>query len=558
MAQQPFLPPPNLAQHSQQGSGMPSITPEMANRMLQSLAQNPSQIDALPLSPEQKAYIKRSLANPDADDAYKPHEFKNPLMPAGPEGFVAGGAAGVGSAYLLGKFFENAKNGDPSLLVRSARKLDGLPGVRQVSSFLENQVVARFRKGGVWPQELVTHMDPALVVKNHLDPLKQITIKELETKLLPHMKPAAFETIKKTILKANTPQELETLMPKILKAIPRIAPKASYGANKKIINELVKASQGLESSFFSLYREQHKLFKALGPEVGPIGRMYANSMYYLRQIMGGHTMHMGASATAEVAATESKGLLSRIGGFFGKNVFPHFGSFLTGGIIFGMALGEAKEAEKGDKTKAFFHNLLGVGLGQFIGWSVGKRLMRPLLNHIAPAFFKKAALGRLANILPSFLRFTRGGLVAELAAMFIISIPFQRAGEWIATKVFGKTKKVQREENAKLGIFPAKSLPSGIVQGKPSGLDRSKFGHFAEQKQLSRTSAQNSTHPLAKSADPKQNYRDVQVNDPDIELTVPLERIMKNDFLDKYAQNEQAASHMLESHHGGIHNMFDP
>jgi hypothetical protein len=123
-------------------------------------------------------------------------------------------------------------------------------------------------------------------------------------------------------------------------------------------------------------------------------------------------------------------------------------------------MSEARNAEPGDKVAAFFYNLLGFGLGNFVGWEIGKQILNrtEIIMKLLPNIGAKHLLGPL-KFLPLLGRITIGGFITEIIAMFILSKPFEMAGEWIANLIFGKPKKVHEEEAKAKGITMAKPLP---------------------------------------------------------------------------------------------------
>lgn len=506
---------------------------DVAKKMVEAMVQQQQGLAAPGMmNAQQQAAIRESLENPHAQD-----DFSSAIMPAGPEGMLIGGAAGIGVGTALNKVFASPEGG-ASMVVRTARWLDKLPVISHISNFIENNVTNRLRSGSNrWGQQLVTHMEPALVEKMHLEKLVNVRMSKLPADVF------------NQLLSAGSVRKMEEILPELIKNTPT-------RATKQVLNEVLRSSRSLENGFFNLYREQHALYKALGPEVGPIGRFFANSANYLKRIMGGHTMNMGAKKTGEAAAKEG-------GSLFGKL----FGPFLAGGIIFGMALGEAKKADEGDKVKSFFHNLFGTGLGQFIGWEVGKRFMRPLMNTIAPSFSGKLLLGRLARFVPLLGRVTWGGFIAEMTAMFILSIPFQKAGEWLANTIFGKPKHIHREDLKKQGIVQAKALPVSVDPSQRT-LNRGQttFQGFAQQRQSlanqpssNQPGRQEGSHPLPPKAKahPKPVAEEMEApEEPPFSLS--LEEISRNKAGEEAESIGAQVEDALGTKKGKIHNIFDP
>jgi hypothetical protein len=494
----------------------------------------PPELSALSgkLSPEQTQQLaKMMMQNMAAGGGPQAglEEFNNKLqeavMPGGPSAFLYGGLAGCGTAYLLNQLFMDRAGG--SLLARGAARLDNMPGVRHASGLLEKQVFDRLRGGNAWAQQLALHMHPDAVQKLHLEKL----INARSAALGP-------ELTQKLFYQAGSVATLET------RAI-RLAKVAKDAKTRRVLDEVLRGTRSLNNQFFGIYRDQHRLMQTLGKDVGPIGRMYANSMLYLKRIMGGHTLHLSSAPAAQ-----STSLLGKAGNLLSKCIGP----FLAGGIIFGLSYGHAKKAEEEDKFKTFMHSLFGIGLGNFIGWEVGKKLIRFTLNTVIPKFGNKHLLFGLSRFVPFLGRVTWAGTIAEIGAMLILSQPFQKVGEKLAHLIFGKPQSVIEEENKKQGIYPAKALPSTNEPGQ-SGLRRNLAGFDSFNKQRA-NAKQNDMTPSSTSkttgpeTDPGTYY-------PDEKFSLTPEEIAENAI---GAREQSNANDMLSSlgQHSGFHNLFAP
>ncbi len=186
---------------------------------------------------------------------------------------------------------------------------------------------------------------------------------------------------------------------------------------------------------------------------GPIGRGIALFSQYIQRIFNGDTMSMGSGGASRF-----------------------FGPVLAGGIIFGQSFTKAKNAQPGEKKKAFFHDFLGTGIGNFIGWELGRKwlnssgvmhkvlgkgaTLRPFDNKIGrwmPIFgekfgslFGKGILSKIAGrgLGGFFASLTLGGLATELLAMFAFGSAAQFVSEKISHLIFGKPSKESIEGKA--------------------------------------------------------------------------------------------------------------
>lgn len=609
------------------------------------------------LTPQQQMALQQALMNPDGQD-----EFVNPMMPAGPEGLVAGGLGGIAISTAFDQYF---KGGADSWLVRSAKTLDGLPGVNWLSGVLENEVFSKLRgSGSAWHQQLATHMAPDAVEKHLLQhniqalekhmpanvyqiikdlgthqeaekllpnlikvaqaqrtwterlfgwiPLvgrfaeakpnglstvletlhanigNQITpsamaaqVSALEAKLpagglkvlesaakdailqqmTPHLSPAALESLtsqaagvaedafgKNLVQHLTAAFEKEALHGEITKlgqGIPATVAKALHGLENvtavqsmlpkmaevakappkgisKLLDGLFRRTRGLENFYMHTYREQHALMEHLGPGVGPVGRIYAGMMNYMRRMFGGDTLTTGFAKGGH-AAGETKSLMGKL-----------FGPFLSGGLVIGFALGEAKKAEgPGEKVKAFFHNLLGTGIGMLMGMEIGRKLINGsgIILRLMPKLGQ-----RILFTLPLLGKVTWGGFITEMLAMFVLSVPFQRAGEWISNRIFGKPKHIREEELKRQGIYPAKPLPPSKDPAQHAvARDQGGFQKFRDQRQ--RLSQEADKKPNEKS-EPHQKHPEEKVD-----FGISAQEIMKN----RIAETQDEYYHQLVS-----------
>lgn len=240
----------------------------------------------------------------------------------------------------------------------------------------------------------------------------------------------------------------------------------------KYFNGLRERASGIQKYYNPIYQGQAEVSAMLKSKgVGPIGRMIGSSMNYLKRIFNGETFQPGHQL-------EKGGLFSGLGG-----------TVFAGMFIFGQAVKKARDAKEGEKTKTFFHDFLGAGLFNFIGWEIGRKVLngsgifhqvpkmlpflksskRPFNNRvirylpiIGEGFGKgvRKLIGenkwgiRLGNFSGKWLggglaRLTLGGLATELIAMFVIGGLFQKVGEKLSHMIFGKPSEESLEGKSK-------------------------------------------------------------------------------------------------------------
>jgi hypothetical protein len=202
----------------------------------------------------------------------------------------------------------------------------------------------------------------------------------------------------------------------------------------KHLRGLKERLSGLHTNYAMQYAEQANLASSLKKQgVGPVGRFFANTMNYLKRIFNGETMQMGAKKASQ-------------GFSLGSVLMPAF----AGALIFGQSIDKAQKAKEGEKVKTFFHDFLGLGIANFIGWELGRkalnsckfasRLLGSKATSTLPMIFGRA--------IPLIGGITLGGFVTEIIAMFVIGSVFQKAGELISHKIFGKPSEESIEGKA--------------------------------------------------------------------------------------------------------------
>lgn len=240
---------------------------------------------------------------------------------------------------------------------------------------------------------------------------------------------------------------------------------------KKILERLRGFKErvgGLRNHYKPGYEAQARLTAKLAAEgTGPVGRTIAMGGQYLQRIFNGDTMRMGGK------------------GFFGSLLGPA----MAGGFIFGQSIQKASKAQKGEKTETFFHDLLGTGISNFVGWELGRKWLNssgvmpkvlgrfatkrpfdnvigghlpivgerfgklvgnPLVKTFGENWFTKGVRGLLGTGLGGLTaRLTLGGLATEIAAMLVFGTIFQKVGEGISHLIFGRPSKESLEGKAK-------------------------------------------------------------------------------------------------------------
>lgn len=188
---------------------------------------------------------------------------------------------------------------------------------------------------------------------------------------------------------------------------------------------------GIDKLYTPLYRSQAKQTAQLSAEgVGPVGRTVRSFANYMQRIFRGDTMWLGKKSEEA-----GKGILNQINHHLGPFVMPLF----MGATIFGFSFQSAKNAQPGEKKQAFFHNLLGSQIFNFIGWEFGRKLLNSC------EFGTKVFRGFAAKTLPGFLKkipllgsATLGGFGTEIVAMLVFGGLFQKVGEKLSHMIFGK------------------------------------------------------------------------------------------------------------------------
>ena len=437
--------------------------------------------------------------------------FENPMM-MDPASMLIGAAAGVPISMAMDKL-HGVEHGR---IAGIAAKIDGLPGVKQASSFLETNVLSKIKgkhaddflmrvareKGpeAAVAQFQLHHIDDALkpfagenaAILKKLGSAKtfeQFTA-STDQKILGmlrqaqkggQMNPRTAEKVA-AILKSG---EIDN---KAILLAEKVVGKEAKGTLKMLAGVRARI-HGLNSNYLHSFSDQALLAHKM-KNVGPIGRMFGSMSNHVRGMFGGETLKKGFNSgktkvaqTAEgAAAAESKGIMGKL-----------FGPVMAGAITIGSALGKAKKADEGEKVKTFFHDFLGFGVGSLVGWQVGKNVLNKF-NVFTRLFGKMGGFGKiLAAAKPlKFLKFIPGigpalagiglaGMLTEVLAITVLAEPFKRGGEWLAHRVFGKPSeatlaKIEGKPQPGGEAAPGAAAPGGLpAQQQNPGLYSQSF-----------------------------------------------------------------------------------
>jgi hypothetical protein len=261
-------------------------------------------------------------------------------------------------------------------------------------------------------------------------------------------------------------------------------------AENKVLGSLRALRDRMSCSQSMGHYEQKALLHAemRAARLKPLGRVYAQFWSQLRSLFGGEAAIGGLINSAQ------RGLGGRL-----------FGAIFGSMFMVAPAVHAATEAKKGEKKAAFFENFIGFGLFNMFGWEVGRhllnstKLVEKLLGRHAikhPFSFLKyvpvigEGLGRkvggaagpvLGGLLGNnpigrwFGRMTAAGLITELIAMFIFGNQFQKIGEWLSHKIFGKPTPKEPDGKNKPPAAPPPGFPApagtpGAMGAMPAGL----------------------------------------------------------------------------------------
>lgn len=456
--QQPAWPQPGLGQSGVPGNatgGNPlapsalSMDPKL-RAQVQAQLQNPNGGDhyqgapqapppaANAMSPQQAALLNAlgagggpNLPPAGMPGAETPPPFENPLMPGSPQDMLLGGAAGVGIGLGLNKFAEAA---GPTKL---AKLLDRLPGMKSLNGLLDRHVLtAPQLTRQPWFQEMfLTHAQgaasPQAAAQNVL---KHMEARHIRQVLAPYAKNP--DIIKRLGHHRSFEKFLHAAETE-LKALATQSGKDGQ-ALRKTLNGLKNQISGKKSLYAPLLENQAKLAHQLEKQgVGPVGRAFASMYNYTHRVFGGELVKDGLPG-----AMKRNGVAAKM-----------LGPLLMGVMLLGQSFAKARKAQDGEKVKTFFHDFLGIGLGNFIGWEMGRKILGStgIVQKALGSWARKAPF-KLLSFLPlvgKFLgRVTLAGFATEMIAMFAVGSLFQKGFEKIAHRIFGKPSRASIEGTA--------------------------------------------------------------------------------------------------------------
>lgn len=450
MSQQyPYLPngqavPQAQNLYPQAGGGLPAANGQPGIMPGQDLPPGMQGMDPALLAQMQQAMA----ANPDDGDGFD-------ILP-GPKEAAIGAAGGIGVAVALNKLEQGR------WIDKAAQKLDRFPGASWLNQRIDDQLAKWANNGqlsGTLQEMYHTHTfdEVRKISPNLTGQARTEAIEKAIQASVGQMQERQISTTLNNFQKYNTAvtQNLKTkfaphktfagLLEGIETEISKYTTR-SQTAPKELLN-LKERISGLNNNYLPVYKEQVALSARLqAKNIGPVGRMFANGVNYLKRIFNGETMRMGGQKAADTAA-KNPSLLSRLWGKATQLALPG----MAGALIIGQSLNKAKKAKEGEKTQTFFHDFIGMGIGNFVGWEFGRKLLNS--TQIISKLLGKRSMSTLprvfGRVIPIIGGITLGGFVTEMLAMFVIGAVFQKAGELISHKIFGKPSEESIEGKAK-------------------------------------------------------------------------------------------------------------
>jgi hypothetical protein len=351
----------------------------------------------------------------------------------------AGAVSGVAMGKALGTMDKEAGFFD-----KLAKGFGKIPGISHLDEKLDSNLARNVEKYPNWLKELI-HADAvvakgtspeaqAAATEKHMAAVRGRRIQTLPTSLGKHQevleKLGGADLLDTDALKKldaeGLSKDLEaktTQLDDLVKA-GTLTDKEAKGVKKALINSHLPVLMGqLDDSAGKLARQTARLSSN---GVGPMGRAFRTSGTYLSR---------SVSADAANSLALSDGSIKQKAASFTSKAF---GPALMGIFTVVPAALEAKKAEKGDKTRSFFHNFIGTGISTAIGFEVGKRFIH--------ATGLPAKLPGANRVIIPLVRITAGRFVAGLGAMFIFGTAFQKIGEKISNAIFGKPKSAQKQK----------------------------------------------------------------------------------------------------------------
>lgn len=468
---------------------------------------------AAPFQPPYPQAMAYPQAPVDAsNDIFDKGEIMPGLMPFSVPEAAAAAAAGL----VVGNAFQQfiAKEG----VTRLAETVDKWPGVSQVSKYLSDLKLPDFIEKRIaersWVQDWRRSSnfylgDAAVGAASGVDARVAASMAAMEehkvlgivdayadkAKKLGRLKNAsesvqatktAYETVEKEVKKllsekvvkdGKTFSAFESLSEYAAKEIETIESAGLSASRNNPTYQAWRAVRDRVGSFQDFYaptfKTQATLFHKLEKKgVGRIGQTVARGFGYLSEVFGGDVLKAG------VIEGGQEGLM----GFLKK----HGPMMFVGLFSFGSAIHKMRGAKEGEKISTFNHEFWGMGVGNMLGWTMGRSLLnssnimgkilgsaqgwRPLkllggwLPFIGENFGKMVTEAFGKNMLSEGLgtlmgrglggmlgSVTLAGFATEIIAMFVFGTAVQKLFEWGSHKIFGKPSEESLEpEKAKL------------------------------------------------------------------------------------------------------------
>lgn len=394
----------------------------------------PNQAANLGYDPRMAAMAQQSLQNPNAGDA-----FTNPLMPGSPKDMLAGAAVGIGIGKSLGFLH------DKGIILKIAELTGKIPGLGKVNELIQKKILENpsLLKHDWFREMTLTEA----YGKASADKAAEAAVRSMEQrKIAMVLKPfQGNEAVMKHLGgAANFEEFLGRATDEKIKTIAAGDKKLT-----KVLTGLRQQIKGKSNVYKPIVESEARLLHEMEQKgVGPVGRHVAIMFHRMQRIFGGETMKgslpgMGKKlvegGTASTVAGEAA---TGISGFLKKQSSGLFGPALAGLLIIGQSFAKAHKAPQGEKTKTFFHDFLGTGLGQFLGWEVGHKILGAtgLPEKVLGKWAAKLPLGFLSKVpvLRAVAGVTLGGTLFELGSMLVIGSIFQKIMEKVSHRIFGK------------------------------------------------------------------------------------------------------------------------
>jgi|GEM_PF-5261742 len=294
----------------------------------------------------------------------------------------------------------------------------------------------------------------------------------------------------------NTPGAnhiLEEQLNRLVK-MPQYNSKEGRALYNSMREALHAGTESYMQHYTPLYESTAKLTAEMSARgIGPVGRGIRSFTNGLQRIFTGETMGWAASQGSKLLSPAP---------------------IMIGGMILAFPFKAAKDAPHGEKTKAFFQNLMGSQIFNLIGWDVGRRILNAVdarrifgrftqktpfhsewlerglgkifggLHKIMPHGWVKTlpqngwlrkGLQATIDSMPSWGRkiacfgpgnWGLGGIVIEIAAGFLLGSLFEKGAHWALNKMGFKLKNPDSNDPGKKPSASANPMPSQLQQAQ--------------------------------------------------------------------------------------------